>query len=54
MLLAVPGSAGLVLGALALLAAALCLAPDLHKYWVAIWLSAALLGAAAGQHADRA
>jgi hypothetical protein len=47
-LLAVPGSAGLVLGAIALLAAALCLAPDLHKYWLAIWLSAATLGAVLG------
>ncbi|HEY2464824.1 MAG TPA: hypothetical protein VGI32_12265 [Steroidobacteraceae bacterium] len=47
-LLAVPGSAGLVLGTIALLAALLCLAPDLHKYWLAIWLSAALLGAVLG------
>jgi hypothetical protein len=47
-LLAVPGSAGLVLGTIALLAAALCFVPDLHKYWLAIWLSAALLGAVLG------
>lgn len=47
-LLAVPGSAGLVLGTIAVLAAALCLAPDLRKYWLAIWLSAALLGAVLG------
>ena len=47
-LLAVPGSAGLVLGTIALLAAVLCLAPDLHKYWLAIWLSAALLGTVLG------
>ncbi len=47
-LLAVPGSAGLVLGTIALLAAALCLAPELHKYWLAIWLGAALLGAVLG------
>jgi hypothetical protein len=47
-LLALPGSAGLVLGTIALLAAALCLAPDLRKYWLAIWLSAALLGALLG------
>src|ERR1700735_1119461 len=46
--LAVPGSAGLVLGCIALLAAALCLAPELHKYWLAIWLGAALLGAVVG------
>lgn len=48
MVLAVPGSAGIVLGTIALLAAALCLAPDFHKYWLAIWLSAALLGAVLG------
>ena len=47
-LLAVPGSAGVVLGAIALTAAALCLVPELHKYWVGIWLSAALLGAVLG------
>lgn len=47
-LLAVPGSAGIVLGTIALLAAALCLAPELHKYWLEIWLSAALLGAVLG------
>ena len=47
-LLAVPGSAGLVLGTIALLATALCLAPELHRYWVVVWLSAALLGAVLG------
>jgi hypothetical protein len=47
-LLAVPGSAGIVLGTIALTAAALCLAPDLHRYWLGIWLSAALLGAVLG------
>jgi hypothetical protein len=47
-LLALPGSAGLVLGTIALAAAVLCLAPDLHKYWLAIWLGAALLGALLG------
>jgi hypothetical protein len=47
-LLAVPGSAGVVLGTIALLAAALCLVPELHRYWVGIWLSAALLGAVLG------
>lgn len=46
--LAVPGSAGLVLGTIALLATALCLAPELHKFWLPIWLSAALLGAVLG------
>jgi Na+/melibiose symporter-like transporter len=47
-LLAVPGSAGIVLGTIALMAAALCLAPQLHRYWLGIWLSAALLGAVLG------
>ena len=47
-LLALPGSAGVVLGTIALMAAALCLVPELHKYWVGIWLSAALLGAVLG------
>ncbi|MDP9008054.1 MAG: hypothetical protein M3N91_04995 [Pseudomonadota bacterium] len=47
-LLAVPGSAGIVLGSIALLAAALCLAPGLHKYWLAIWLGAALVGTVVG------
>jgi hypothetical protein len=47
-LLAVPGSAGLVLGILALVAATLCLSPVLHPYWLIIWLSAALLGALLG------
>jgi hypothetical protein len=47
-LLAVPGSAGVVLGTIALLAAALCLVPELHRYWLGIWLSAALLGAVLG------
>jgi len=47
-LLAVPGSAGIVLGTIALAAAGLCWVPDLHKYWLAVWLSAALLGAVLG------
>lgn len=46
--LAVPGSAGLVLGTIALAAAALCLSPMLHEYWLVIWLAAALLGAVLG------
>ena len=46
--LAVPGSAGIVLGGIALMAAMLCWAPGLHKYWLAIWLSAALIGAVVG------
>jgi hypothetical protein len=48
MVLAVPGSAGVVLGSIALLAAALCLVPELHKFWLGIWLGAALLGAVLG------
>jgi hypothetical protein len=48
MVLAVPGSAGVVLGTIALMAAALCLVPELHKFWLGIWLSAALLGAVLG------
>jgi hypothetical protein len=47
-LLAVPGSAGIVLGTIGLLAMALCLAPGLSKYWLGIWLGAALIGAVAG------
>jgi hypothetical protein len=47
-LLAVPGSAGIVLGSIALIAAALCLAPGLHRYWLVIWLGAALVGAIIG------
>lgn len=47
-LLAVPGSAGIVLGAIGLMAAALCAVPRLHNYWVGIWLGAALLGAVVG------
>jgi len=48
MVLAVPGSAGVVLGTIALMAAALCLVPELHKFWLGIWLSSALLGAVLG------
>jgi hypothetical protein len=47
-LLAVPGSAGIVLGGIALTAAALCLAPGLYRYWLGIWLGAALVGAVIG------
>jgi hypothetical protein len=47
-LLAVPGSAGIVLGSIALIAAVLCLAPGLHRYWLGIWLGAALVGAVIG------
>jgi hypothetical protein len=47
-LLAVPGSAGIVLGIIALVATALCVTPALHGYWMPIWLGAALLGAVVG------
>jgi hypothetical protein len=47
-LLAVPGSAGIVLGLIALMATALCLTSSLHPYWIPIWLGAALLGAVVG------
>ena len=47
-MLAVPGSAGIVLGAIGLLAAALCSAPGLRNYWLGIWLGAALIGAVVG------
>jgi Na+/melibiose symporter-like transporter len=47
-LLAVPGSAGIVLGTIGLLAAALCSAPALRRYWLGIWLGAALIGTVMG------
>jgi hypothetical protein len=47
-LLAVPGSAGIVLGSIALIAAVLCLAPGWHRYWLGIWLGAALVGTVIG------
>ncbi len=47
-LLAVPGSAGIVLGSIALAAAALCFTPSLRHYWLGIWLGAALVGAVIG------
>jgi hypothetical protein len=47
-LLAVPGSAGIVLGVIGLTATALCFAPGMHQYWLVIWLGAALVGAVIG------
>ena len=47
-LFAVPGSAGIVLGSIAVVATGLCFAPGMHKYWLGIWLCAALLGAVLG------
>jgi len=46
--LAVPGSAGLALGVLGLLTAAISSVPGLHAYWLEIWLSASLVGAVVG------
>jgi hypothetical protein len=46
--LAVPGSAGIVLGTIGLLAAMLCFAPGLRTYWLGIWLGAALIAAVVG------
>jgi len=43
-----PVPAGIVLGTIGLLAAALCFAPGLRKYWLGIWLGAALIGAVVG------
>jgi hypothetical protein len=46
--LAVPGSAGIVLGLIGLMAAALSLTPRLREYWLGIWLGAALVASTAG------
>jgi hypothetical protein len=46
--LAVPGSAGLAMGIVGLLAAAFSSSPNLHKHWLAIWLVAAVLAAGLG------
>ena len=44
----VPGSAGIALGVIGLVCAALSSAPSLHEYWLQIWLVAALAAAAVG------
>jgi hypothetical protein len=46
--LAVPGSAGIAMGTVGLIAAALTSAPFLHPYWIGTWLVAAVLAAAIG------
>jgi len=46
--LAVPGSAGIVLGVLGLAAAALSSAPNFREHWLGIWLAAALIGGVIG------
>ena len=45
---AIPGSAGIVMGIIGLAAAALSLLPGLQAYWIIIWLAAAPLAIAAG------
>ena len=45
---AVPGSAGIAMGSVGLLAAACSSAPSMHSYWLPIWLAAALVAAALG------
>jgi hypothetical protein len=46
--IAVPGTAGLVMGSVGLLAAVLSELPPLHAYWLVIWLIAAVIAIAAG------
>jgi hypothetical protein len=46
--LAVPGSAGIVLGIIGLITAAVTSTSTLHEHWLMIWLGAALLAGAAG------
>jgi hypothetical protein len=46
--LAVPGSAGIALGVLAFITAAISSAPGLSDYWLGIWLGASLIGAGVG------
>lgn len=45
---AVPGSAGIAMGSIGLLATALSSAPSLHDHWLGIWLLAAAAAAASG------
>jgi hypothetical protein len=46
--LAVPGSAGIVLGLIGLAAAALSSAPNFREHWLGIWLGGALIGGIVG------
>ena len=46
--IAVPGSAGIAMGSVGLLAAVCSLAPGMRRYWLPIWLTAALVAAVAG------
>jgi hypothetical protein len=45
---AVPGSAGLAMGSVGLLAMLASSTASLHEYWLAVWLVAAALGAGVG------
>lgn len=45
---AIPGSAGIAMGGIGLVAAALSLTPNLARYWLSIWLLAAPLAAIVG------
>jgi hypothetical protein len=43
--LSIPGSAGIAMGTVGVVAAAMSSAPALHGYWLPIWLSAAVIAA---------
>ena len=45
---AVPGSAGIAMGAVGILAMMICAAPGLREHWLAIWLASAALGGGLG------
>jgi hypothetical protein len=45
---AVPGSAGIAMGAVGLIAGVLASTPGLHRHWFAIWLTAAVLAGGLG------
>jgi hypothetical protein len=45
---AVPGSAGIAMGSVALIAAMFSSMPRLHAHWLGIWLAAAMLAAGMG------
>jgi hypothetical protein len=45
---AIPGSAGIVMGIVGLAAATICLLPALREHWHFVWLSAAPVAASAG------
>jgi hypothetical protein len=45
---AIPGSAGMVMGIVGLTAAVLCFVPALRDYWFVVWLAAAPVAAGAG------